>query len=153
MSNSKSRNWKARLSGRPDASGGTSNSYPLPDVRKRMFVFVFVHVSAAYSALILTFLTSSLQVSIEVKDAPRGTYDESNPLVLPSKREKLKRPAPTLTKPQKLLSKKQRKRLEKILERKEKKENVSLIFRAQSDANGNVCRLIVQVKLHTAGNV
>ena len=47
-------------------------------------------------------------------------YDAANPLVLPSKRVKLPKPASKQAKT-KVLSKKQRKKLEKIFERREKK--------------------------------
>lgn len=58
-----------------------------------------------------------------------GTYDQSNELVLPSKKRKTK------VKDQKaqvtrILSKKQRKRLEKIVEKKKKKEDVRFEIRA-----------------------
>lgn len=52
-----------------------------------------------------------------------GKYDESNALVLPSKKRKTVVHSADKNSGQKLLSKKQRKKLEKIVERREKKSN------------------------------
>lgn len=54
-----------------------------------------------------------------------GKYDESNELVLPSAKRKTKIKDDKL-KITRILSKKQRKKLEKVVEIKKKKENVSI---------------------------
>lgn len=61
---------------------------------------------------------------MELNLPQREKFDASNPLLLPSQKRKtrLKKDAGTVTK---ILSKKQRKKLEKIVEKKKKKENVS----------------------------
>lgn len=71
---------------------------------------------------VITFLFK-IQVDLD----GNGRYDKSNQLVLPSKKRKtkIKKENTQITR---ILSKKQRKRLEKVVEKKKKKENVS-IFR------------------------
>lgn len=53
-------------------------------------------------------------------------YDQSNALVLPSKKRDTKVKKPEQKQVTRILSKKQRKNLEKIVEKKKKKEGVSL---------------------------
>ena len=67
----------------------------------------------------------SFQIHVEFTECK---YDDSNALVLPSKKRKTvlkKHNAPDV----KVLSKKQRKFFEKILEKKKKKERVTLIYK------------------------
>lgn len=64
-------------------------------------------------------------MQVEKKLENRSKYDECNSLVLPSKKRKTHQKrggGPIVTK---ILSKTQRKKLEKIVERRKKKENVS----------------------------
>lgn len=58
-------------------------------------------------------------------DSGYGGYDQANALVLPSKKRttKIKEKTQQVTR---ILSKKQRKRLEKIVDKKKKKEGVSI---------------------------
>lgn len=65
------------------------------------------------------------QVKVEFRSKKQESYDQCNTLVIPStkrKTHKKKNNGPAVTK---ILSKTQRKKLEKIVERKKKKENVS----------------------------
>lgn len=66
----------------------------------------------------------NLDLQIQLEGHFEGSYDQNNALVLPSKKRKtkVKNDAGKITK---ILSKKQRKRLEKVVEKKKKKENVS----------------------------
>lgn len=56
------------------------------------------------------------------------SYDQSNALVLPSKKRDTKIKKPEQKQVTRILSKKQRKNLEKIVEKKKKKEGVSFDF-------------------------
>lgn len=62
------------------------------------------------------------QIAVELPGD--GYYDQSNELVLPSTKRKTKIKTEKMT-TTRILSKKHRKRLEKIIEKKKKKENVS----------------------------
>lgn len=68
----------------------------------------------------------SLQIKLDF-DATEEEYgvDQSNALVLPSKKRDTKIKAPEQKQITRILSKKQRKNLEKIVEKKKKKEGVS----------------------------
>lgn len=57
-------------------------------------------------------------------------YDQSNTLVLPSKKRDTKIKKPEQKHVTRILSKKQRKNLEKIVDKKKKKEGVSLDFQS-----------------------
>ncbi|CAG0917370.1 unnamed protein product [Notodromas monacha] len=95
---------------------------------------------------------SSTNVSVEVDD--RETYDDCNAQVLPSKRVKLKTHIPNPSQPKKLLTKKQRKKLEKILERREKKENRSSLLSALQEVQipaKRVDELISLASIQTKG--
>lgn len=60
-----------------------------------------------------------------------GGYDQSNTLVLPSKKRDTKIKKPEQKHVTRILSKKQRKNLEKIVDKKKKKEGVSKINRTK----------------------
>lgn len=66
-----------------------------------------------------------LQVYVELP-SKLDVYDAANPLVLPSKKRQTKIKQSNLQ-VKKLLTKTQRKKLEKIVEKKQKKENVSSV--------------------------
>lgn len=72
------------------------------------------------------------KIKLEVDLPGKGKYDASNPLVLPSdkRKTKVKQQPGTVTK---ILSRKQRKRLEKIVEKKKKKENRSQLLQSLSE--------------------
>lgn len=61
----------------------------------------------------------------ETEDREYGGYDQANPLVLPSKKRDTKIVQTKATNVTRILSKKQRKNLEKVVEKKIKKEGVS----------------------------
>ena len=64
-----------------------------------------------------------LQIPVTAPELKNQQHDDSNALILPSKKRKTKDVTKSLT-PKKLLSKKQRKKLEQIVQRKEKKQKV-----------------------------
>lgn len=66
------------------------------------------------------------QIEIDIKDTGIH-YDACNALVLPSEKRKTKVKKEKLQ-VTRILSKKQRKNLEKIVEKKKKKENVSVVY-------------------------
>lgn len=94
--------------------------------------------------------TATKQIKLEFgqqeEDEGYGRTDDANLLVLPSKKRptKIKRDAAVVTK---ILSKKQRKRLEKIVDQKKKKENRSALIaalasvQASSDELGNYTKI------------
>ena len=61
---------------------------------------------------------------IDLPNDKLNQFDEANPLILPSQKRKTKVIRPQET-PKKLLTKKQRKRLEQIVKKREKKDKVS----------------------------
>ena len=64
-----------------------------------------------------------LQIQIEIEGITKSNYDENNPLALPSEKRKTEvecKSAPVV----KRLSKKERKKLEKLVDKKEKKTKV-----------------------------
>lgn len=66
-----------------------------------------------------------IKLDIADDDAGYGGYDQANALVLPSKKRDTKIVKEKESKVTRILSKKQRKNLEKIVEKKKKKEGVS----------------------------
>lgn len=66
-----------------------------------------------------------LQIKIDDSVILRDSYDECNALVIPSEKRRTKTKNDTVT-VKKILSKTQRKRLQKIVDKKKKKENVSV---------------------------
>ncbi|XP_064612287.1 probable ATP-dependent RNA helicase DHX37 [Liolophura sinensis] len=70
------------------------------------------------------------------KSLQQGAYDESNMLVLPAEKRKTKVKHESLEKPQKL-SKKQRKRLEKVLEQREKKSKRAELLESLSQVQAS----------------
>lgn len=68
-----------------------------------------------------------MQIKLELdgQDVDYG-YDQSNVLVLPSKKRDTKIKKPEQKQVTRILSRKQRKNLEKIVEKKKKKEGVSM---------------------------
>ncbi|GJQ81320.1 putative ATP-dependent helicase [Trypoxylus dichotomus] len=82
-----------------------------------------------------------------------GSYDQSNELVLPAKKRKTKIKTKT-TKVTKILSNKQRKRLEKIVEKKQKKELTADLFKklAEVQATPEEIRQLTSItKVQTRG--
>ena len=70
-----------------------------------------------------------LQIKLEIEGAEdEYGYDQSNALVLPSKKRDTKIKQPEQKRVTRILSKKQRKNLEKIVEKKKKKEGVRAVF-------------------------
>lgn len=69
---------------------------------------------------------SAIQIKLDFPSAEYGGEDSANALVLPSKKRDSKvKKAPDATNVTRILSKKKRKQLEKIVDRKQKKEGVS----------------------------
>lgn len=66
-----------------------------------------------------------LQIKIDDSVILRDNYDECNTLVIPSEKRRTKTKNDTVT-VKRILSKTQRKRLQKIVDKKKKKENVSV---------------------------
>lgn len=64
------------------------------------------------------------QIKVELESSKREKYDECNALILPSKKRDTKKKFNKGPEIKRILSKAQRKKLEKIVERKKKKENV-----------------------------
>jgi ATP-dependent RNA helicase DHX37/DHR1 len=64
-----------------------------------------------------------VQVEVEIKSNQVGKYDDANPLILPSTKRKTKIVKDKKSN-QRILSKNQRKKLEKIVDVKKKKANV-----------------------------
>lgn len=67
------------------------------------------------------------QIKLDIEDKEKSGYDDSNALVLPSEKRSAKLKQETDAPTVKKLSKKERKRLEKIIEQKEKKNKASII--------------------------
>ncbi|GLV38461.1 kurz [Carabus blaptoides fortunei] len=80
------------------------------------------------------------QVTVEIDSQSASTYDASNPLVLPSQKRATVKKAPKGA-VKKLLSKKQRKQLEKVVDRKTKKANRSNLLEALSKVQANPTEL------------
>ncbi|XP_046386112.1 probable ATP-dependent RNA helicase kurz [Ischnura elegans] len=80
--------------------------------------------------------SSTKKISVDSQKLNTGNYDECNALVLPSAKratkKKIKKEAPT-----RILSKKQRKRLEKVLEQKKKKQNRASLLEALSQVKAS----------------
>ena len=69
------------------------------------------------------------QIKLDLEDVKGVKYDTSNAIVLPSEKRKTKKVRNKKAPPVKLLSKKQRKKLEKIIDQKEKKEKVIIYLK------------------------
>ncbi|CAG7828649.1 unnamed protein product [Allacma fusca] len=67
--------------------------------------------------------TEANKIQVDLKNVDGSKYDDANPLVLPSKKRNTTVKFTAGSKKEKFLSKKQRKKLEKIVERREKKSN------------------------------
>jgi ATP-dependent RNA helicase DHX37/DHR1 len=65
------------------------------------------------------------QIKLDSSFTQHNNYDECNALVIPSQKRRTKKKNDTIT-VTKILSKSQRKRLQKVIDRKKKKENVSV---------------------------
>lgn len=65
------------------------------------------------------------QIKLDIEDKEKFGYDDSNALVLPSEKRSAKLKQETDGPTVKKLSKKERKRLQKIIEQKEKKNKAS----------------------------
>ena len=98
-------NWKSRQ---------VVNTVVDDSATKKVFSLIY---KVCHNNKILLF---QIQLDLPVE----GHYDQSNELVLPSKKRKTK-VKDEKNKVVKILSKKHRKKLEKIVEKKKKKENVS----------------------------
>lgn len=96
-----------------------------------------------------TTIDKSEQKKIVVDLQPDGHYDESNPLVLPSKKRKT-----LVQKPKfqtvRLLSKKKRKQLEKVVEKKKKKANREVLIEELSKVQATPEELKKMVSISTA---
>lgn len=80
-----------------------------------------------------------MQIKLEFTSNEYGTSDTANALALPSRKRETKIIADKKEKTR-FLSKAQRKRLEKIVDKKKKKENVSLI--------ANICISALILSMH-----
>jgi ATP-dependent RNA helicase DHX37/DHR1 len=76
-------------------------------------------------SLINSILNFLLQIKIDDSFTLRDNYDECNALVIPSEKRRTKTRNDKVT-VKRILSKTQRKRLQKIVDKKKKKENVSV---------------------------
>lgn len=76
-----------------------------------------------------------------VEDDTEYGYDQSNALVLPSKKRDTKVKKPEQKQVTRILSKKQRKNLEKIVEKKKKKEGVRSDFQSAIPNEHSVYKL------------
>jgi hypothetical protein len=65
------------------------------------------------------------QIKLDSNFIQRDSYDECNALVIPSQKRRTKKKNESVAVP-KILSKSQRKRLQKIVDKKKKKENVGV---------------------------
>lgn len=75
---------------------------------------------------IVSFMTSLFfQIKLDSSFIQRDSYDECNALVIPSQKRRTKKRNETVA-VSKILSKSQRKRLQKIVDKKKKKENVGV---------------------------
>lgn len=101
----------------------------LNNVSLRLLFFIAVNIK------IVQFLMSTffLQIKLDLPEHENGEYKTTageNALVLPSQKRQTKfKKTENVTR---ILSKKQRKKLEKIVEKKKKKEQVSLILKIKS---------------------
>ncbi|XP_074640669.1 putative ATP-dependent RNA helicase DHX37 [Tubulanus polymorphus] len=73
------------------------------------------------------------KIFIEIEGVNQDGNDESNPLVLPAKKRKTKEKIKEAAAPPKKLSKKERKRLEKVISVKEKKEKRAAILQSLAE--------------------
>lgn len=88
---------------------------------------IFLQFSKKKNEILLR-LINLLQIKLEINNVEDdyGGYDQSNALVLPSKKRDTKIKKEEQKHVTRILSKKQRKNLEKIVDKKKKKEGVSL---------------------------
>ncbi|XP_049942398.1 probable ATP-dependent RNA helicase kurz [Schistocerca serialis cubense] len=97
--------------------------------------------------------TPTSKINVDIKGIREDNYDQCNALVIPSQKRKTrkKREHVTITR---ILSKKQRKRLEKIVEQKKKKENRANLLEALSkvQASPEVLNQLTSItKIQTEG--
>jgi hypothetical protein len=117
-------NWKAREVVQTDIDnsstakvyGTTTENVP------NLNLMCFVRLKSF--SLIASFIFL-LQIKIDDGFILRDNYDECNALVIPSEKRRTKTRNDTVT-VKRILSKTQRKRLQKIVDKKKKKENVSV---------------------------
>lgn len=81
-----------------------------------------------------TIFYSQIKLDIDGDQTEYGGYDQSNALVLPSKKRDTKVQKAEQKHVTRILSKKQRKNLEKIVDKKKKKEGVSASIRTRCDS-------------------
>jgi hypothetical protein len=117
-------NWKARQVVQTDIdNSSTAKVYgtTTEDVPNLNLV-CFVKLK---SVSLITYFIFLLQIKIDGSFNLRDNYDECNALVIPSEKRRTKTRNDTVI-VKRILSKTQRKRLQKIVDKKKKKENVSV---------------------------